>query len=177
MSLINDALKRAQQTPPVIAPATAVAPPLQLATQNPVSVTGWLIPAVVIFLVVAAVFFIGWALAHRSMKTEVVVPEPSSAVVNTEKAVTVEEQPAIRKTVPLAVTTPAPKPEPVIVNPPSAPKLQGVFFSHATSSAILDGQTVYVGDTFKQFQVKAIDKTSVTLLNAGGQTVKVVMNH
>jgi hypothetical protein len=177
MSLINDALKRAQQTPPVIASGAAPAP-LQPMPQNPVSVAGWLIPAVVIFLIVAAVFFIGWAMAHRSLRTEeAVVATPPGAVVKTENATTVPAQPVVEKPVPPVATVPAPKPEPIVVNPRSAPKLEGIFFSPASSTAILDGQTVQVGDTFKQYQVRAIDKTSVTLLDADGRMIKVVMNH
>ena len=81
MSLINDALKQARQNPPSDTPPSAPPPmtPLQPAAHNPVPVAGWLIPAIVIFLIVAAVFFMGWAMANRSVSSKVVASPPPAA--------------------------------------------------------------------------------------------------
>jgi anti-sigma factor RsiW len=180
MSLINDALKRAQQNsapkpPPAIPPLKLqAAPPVQRqpsAVRTGSPVTAWLLPAILIFLVIAAVFAVGWTAAHRSVTRVIPTPEPVAAALPAQ-AVQAPE------TAPVSVpdnSTPDPvadlKPS-VVINPANAPKLQGIFYSPTKPSAILDGQTVRPGDSFQQFRVKEITQNTVTLTKADGSAIR-----
>jgi hypothetical protein len=53
--------------------------------------------------------------------------------------------------------------------PPSAFKLQGIFYRPANPSAVVNARTVFVGDRIANAKVKAIDQQSVTL-EVGGET-------
>lgn len=173
MSLINDALKRARQTPPPAVAAPLPMPTPHSVTPSPVSAAGWLIPAVVIFLVVAGLFFVGWAVAGHSVSRQNAAAAPAPA-----PAVVASATPPAAKPVPLPATAPkpaAPAPAPV-VNPPAAPRLQGIFYSPTAPSAIVDGQTVRPGDQLLSYRVVEITKLSVTLAAADGKTVKLTMS-
>jgi hypothetical protein len=65
----------------------------------------------------------------------------------------------------------------VVVNPPNAPKLQGIFYSPTTPTAIIDGLTVRPGDHFRQFHVGEITRNSVTLTKADGSAIRLGMGH
>ena len=52
-------------------------------------------------------------------------------------------------------------------SPVSSLKLQGIFYRKAGSSALIDGQTVAVGDWIGAAQVTAIDKKTVTMEVSG----------
>jgi hypothetical protein len=159
MSLINDALKQARQAPQRNAPNTL--PPLHAAHDEAPSAAVWIIPAVIIFLIVAAIFFIGWASAHHTART--IAAQPTVAGTQIVAEVTV---PVI-----------APRPEPVVpVNPPEAPTLQGIFYSATDPTAIVDGKTVGVGDRFKQYRVKEITKYTVILTGADGKDIRLGMS-
>ena len=176
MSLINDALKQARQNPPSDAPPPAPPPmpPMQPTAHNPVPVAGWLIPAIVIFLIVAAVFFMGWAMANRSVSSKVILPPVVAA-----------PAPAPVTPVPSAVASPAvapapaPEPPPAVVVQPSRtlPVLQGIFYSPTAPSAIVDGKTVHLGDSLRQYRVKEITRSTVTLVDAAGKTTKLIMGN
>lgn len=170
MSLINDALKQARQNPPPSAqPPQQSLPPLQPVAQQPLSVAGWLIPAIVIFLIVAAIFCIGWAMASRSANTKVAAPVAAPIPI-------VVAVPAPAPVVAPPVVTPAPEPTPVVTTI-KLPILQGIFYSPTAPSAIVDGKTVHPGDSFKQYRVEEIGKSSVTLLDGNGQAIKLVMEN
>jgi hypothetical protein len=64
MSLINDALKRAQAAQQEGSPP--VAPPLPPVEAGPRGGTGWFLPLLVILLLAAAGFFIGMAFTKRT---------------------------------------------------------------------------------------------------------------
>jgi hypothetical protein len=148
MSLINDALKQARQAPPRNVPSSL--PPLQPVPEES-SGAVWLIPAIVIFLIVAAIFFIGWAAAHNTVR---------SIVTNSGPAATQADETA---TAPVVIPHEAPPPPPP-PPPVELPRLQGIFYSATAPTAILDGKTVAPGDQFKDFHVKAISKFTVTLV-------------
>lgn len=184
MSLINDALKRAQQAPPVVTSVQPPPPPVPV-PQKPVPVTSWLIPAVVLILVMAAVFFIGWGVAHRSVADSV---EPETAQVQPASAILppVAESPVVSPAPPVAPVSPvvpaAPAAPPVSaapepVNPLFAPKLQGIFYSPTDPTAILDGKTVHRGDRFKKYLVREITPASVILLDDDHKAIKLVMDN
>ena len=159
MSLINDALKQARKAPPRNTPSSL--PPLSPAASDSSPVLGWLLPAIVIILIVAAIFFIGWAVAHHSVH---------SIVTETNTDTT---QPVI--TMPVVSAAPAPAPEPL--NPPEAPKLQGIFYSPTAPEAIIDGRTVKPGDKFGQYKVKAISKYTVTLIGPDKKEIQIGMGN
>ena len=173
MSLINDALKRARQ-----AQAGEVQnplPPLPPTAGQPVSPGMWLLPAIVIFLVVAAIFFIGLAMARHSVHNTMAVP-PAPVIAVTQPA------PAVAP--PVAVQTPAPSPAAptVVVNspkppPPASPRLQGIFYSRSAPAAILDGKMVRPGDSFLQYRVTEITRSTVTLAAPGGKAVKLGLDN
>jgi hypothetical protein len=160
MSLINDALKRAKQAPP--RPPNAL-PPLQPVAEESPSVLVWLIPALVILLIVAAIFFIGLASAHHTVRTIAAALDPNAAT-----------QSVAELTLPVVVPHPEPPPP---VNPPDAPRLQGIFYSPTAPSAIVDGKTVGLGDKFRQYRVKEITKYTVTLVGPDGKTLKIGMGN
>ena len=170
MSLINDALKRARQTEPDATPAPL--PQIQPVAQPTTPVAGRMIPAVVIVLIVAAVFFIGWAMAHRSMTQVASVSPPVVAVTAPVPTPPPGLQAAVSA---VAVSPPVPAAPPVKALP--LPKLQGIFYSPTAPAAIVDGQTVRLGDQLNQYRVKAITKTTVTLVDAGGKTASLTMNN
>jgi len=178
MSLINDALKQARQNPPADAPPPAQPPlpPLQPAAHHPVPVAGWLIPAVVIFLIVAAVFFMGWALANRSVNTKVVVASSTAAAA---APASVSSVPAAIAAPPAAVPALAPTTAPpaTVVQPPALPVLQGIFYSPTAPSAIVNGKTVRPGDAFNQYRVQEITRSTLTLVDAAGKATKLVMGN
>lgn len=179
MSLINDALKRAQKAPPVITSASVPPPPpTQPAAHNPVSVTHWLIPAVIILLVAAATFFIGWGMAHHSLTRELKLVESkpvAAAVLPTPSPGAETTNPPA--SAPASVPAPVQPPQTMSVNPLFGPKLQGIFYSPTDPTAILDGKTVHVGDHFKSYRVAKITPTSVILRDSDNETVKVVMHN
>jgi hypothetical protein len=155
MSLINDALKQARQAPPRSTPSTM--PPLQPAHQESSNTAVWLVPAIIIFLVFAAIFFIGWASMHRTVHSIVTAPADPETV-------TQQEAEVIR---PIAPAEPAPPP---VVE---LPRLQGIFYSTTAPSAIMDGKTIRPGDTFKQYKVKDITKFNVILIGPDKKEIKV----
>jgi len=158
MSLINDALKRAKQAPPRNTPTSV--PPLRPVAEESSWFPGWLIPLVLILLIFAGIFFMGWSVSHRAVRNIVTAP-----ATNQEVAI-----------VPLPVAAPRAEP-PAPVAPPNLPELQGIFYSPTMPSAIVDGKTIRPGDHFKQYRVKEITKYTVTLIDAAGKPVKLGMSN
>ena len=161
MSLINDALKQARKAPPRNTPSAL--PPLQPMADEGSPVAAWLVPAVVIILIVAAIFFIGWAVAHHTVRTIVTTPDVTTTTQATE--------------VKVPVVTPRPVEPPPPLNPPDAPKLQAIFYTPPKPSAIIDGKTYRPGDKFGSYQVKAISKYTVTLLGPDKKEIQIGMGN
>jgi len=162
MSLINDALKQARKAPPRNVPSS-LSPLQPTAASEPSAALIWLLPAVVIVLIVAAIFFIGWAVAHHTVRTTEVAGDATA----TQQAPTVS----------LPVAKP-PLPPPPPVNPPNAPRLQGIFYSPTAPSAIIDGKTVKPGDHVgDNYRVKAISKYTVTLVGADKKEIQIGMGN
>ena len=161
MSLINDALKQARKAPPRNTPSAL--PPLQPMADERSPVAAWLVPAIVILLIVAAIFFIGWAVAHHTVRTIVTTPDVTTTTQATE--------------VKVPVVTPRPVEPPPPLNPPDAPKLQAIFYTPPKPSAIIDGKTYRPGDKFGQYQVKAISKYTVTLLGPDKKEIQIGMGN
>lgn len=157
MSLINDALKQARKAPPRNTPSAL--PPLHPVTGETSPVVEWLLAATVILLIVAAIFFIGWAVAHHAVRTIVSAPDPSATT------------PVAQISQPVAAPQPVEPPPPL--NPPDAPKLQGIFYSPTRPSAIVNGKTVRPGDQFYEFHVKSISKYTVTLIGPDKKEIQI----
>jgi hypothetical protein len=165
MSQINDALKQARQAPPRSLPN--VMQPLQPAADESSPPAIWLIPAIVIVLIVAAIFFIGWAAAHNTVRTITTNPGP---------AATQEEDTYAAPVAPSPTATPAqPQTPPPPLVLPKLPKLQGIFYSTTAPTAILDGKTVSPGDQLNNFKVKTISKYTVTLIGPDKKEYEVGM--
>ena len=161
MSLINDALKEARKVPPRTPGAM---PPLRPADDEPSPVQSWLIPALVIILILVAIFFTGWILAHRAVDDAVIQANAQVA------AQPVTDQIPDVKPAPAPALAESP-------NPSDTPVLQGIFYSPTAPSAIVDGKTVRPGDKFKQYRVEEITKYTVTLINSNGKSVKIGMGN
>jgi hypothetical protein len=162
MSLINDALKQARKAPPRNTPSAV--PPLRPASDESSPVAAWLLPAIVIILIVAAIFFIGWAVARHTVRTIVAVPESIAATQQVAAIV-----------VPVVTAQPVEPPPPV--NPPDSPKLQGIFYSPTSPSAIIDGKIVRPGDQYHEYRVKAISKYTVTLVGPDKKEIQIGMDN
>ena len=200
MSLINDALKQARKSAPSNLPSTM--PLLQPVAEDTSFMPAWFWPSLVILLVAAAIFFIGWAVARRSVR--VVVMQPKAAVATPAVASTsvpsVKPQPATATAAPsvqpqpvAATSVPIVQPPPVAVatvagvqpqpvahtppptTPPAPPKLQGITYSRTAPTAIVDGKILHPGDQVGQYRVKLISKSSVTLIGPDKQEFQISM--
>jgi hypothetical protein len=177
MSRINDALKQARQaqrqTPPsALTPLPPVAPrpgPAQMAreTDSPGSAIGWIWPGVVGFLIVTACLLIGLALVMRT-------PIKTAG----------DSNPPVAQPVKLTATpipTPTSKAPPVAIPVPSSPPppktgLQGIVYTATRPWAIVNGQTVQVGDQLGEFRVVSISQHDVTLEKADGSQKKLILS-
>jgi hypothetical protein len=164
MSQINEALKRAKesqkQEPPPLPPGTPPLPPVEPESSGNIV---WL---VLIFVIIAiACFFIGLSFATRKPATETTV-----TVTNVVQAIAPVPVPA--KPAPATnVIVPPPKPA------PPALKLEGILYVPGQPpQAIVNGQTVYVGDTVNGFRVKTISKNNVSFIALDGTEKNLVLN-
>ncbi len=164
MSLINDALKRAQNSQQNSPPSGA--PPLPPVETDERGGSGWILVVAVFLFLAAACFFIGPSLfGHKT-------PPPAAA-----KAQEISSPPAVA-----TPPTPVPAPEAVALPPPvtdtnppqpaitaeQPPRVQGIIFNAARPVAIVDGKAVNVGDRVGDFQVKQILKNSVIFQRSDG---------
>ena len=179
MSLINDALKRAQEAQRKDSPAYIVSPmrpnapaparmPMPRRKQRNFS---WIMPVVIILLVLVAVFFMVMAMAERTVKTIVAAPE-----ISTTQPVETAAAPAPNPPAPTAVVATEPPPEvigPAAIIVADVPKpviiLQGVVNDPKHPWAIVNGKTVYLGDNVEGMRVTKISRSSITL-TGNGQT-------
>jgi hypothetical protein len=189
MSLINDALKRANQVAPPEPPTEEsqglepVEAPSQPALTWPVIV----FPILVFFIIALAAFFLVRGLERKSAdkgtsSQRLMARERASSPEETEPVAPAAVEPvaavAKQTNVPIpqsqtpapAVAEPAPKPAPsqsitVPASATAAPvfKLHGIFFHAKKPSALINSQTLYVGDRVGNARVVAIEKSSVTI--------------
>jgi hypothetical protein len=155
MSLINDALKRAKQsqqpmqTPPPV-------PPLPSVEAAPQGGMAWFFPVAILLLVAVACFFIIFAF----FITRKPVAQITTAPQNAQPAAVVlpKTPPMSNRVVAVAAIKPA----------PPALKVQGIFYSDAKWQAIVNGQSVFVGDNVNGFRVKLISKNNVSFVAPDG---------
>jgi hypothetical protein len=160
MSLINDALKQARKNPPPAAPGALSPLPPVAANARPKNF--WLVPVLIVGLMLFAASLIGWVVFHPRTAA---VPAPATPPVAPVAAA------------PAPAPAPPPASEPVVIDLSTLPTLQGILFSPRTPLAIIDGKTVGVGDRFGEYQVKAITKTTATIIGADGKSVQLTMSH
>ncbi len=153
MSLINDALKRARdlhrKNPP---PGSPPLTPFEARKKE--GGAGWILPAVIIVLIVAALFFVAFALIQHGVKKIVNAPE----ITETQEVETVAAS--------------IPSPPPPVIGPaaitndvsPAPLHVQGIAYGSVHPWAIIDGRTVFAGDYVGGMRVKAISRNSVTLV-------------
>ena len=151
MSLINDALKRARESQQK-SPASG-APPLPPVESPARGGTGWILAAAAILFLAAACLFIGPVLFGHKVSPVAAAKTPE---------------------IPAPATNALPPPA-TNTNPPTVagaveqlPKVQGIIFNAARPLAIVNGQTVNVGDRVGDLQVKQILKNSVIFQRPDG---------
>jgi len=167
MSNINDALKRTQQAQT----KTSTMPDSKMPGMPPVNsrpdrATSWILPVMVSFLLVAAGLFIGLALLTHTSNKMVVQARPRTTP--TAKS-GVASAPGPKPAAAAQATTPASIAAPAL-------KLQGIVYATTRPWAIVDGQTLHVGDPLGEYRVQAIAPDSVTLEKADGSREKLSLD-
>ena len=167
MSLINDAIKRAGQTPaaqPTPAQTTSGMRPIDY--QQPSRFPWAIVISILTPLFGLAIWFIvkGWELSKASP------PPVTEVVANARVQPTATLQTLDAATIGFQVA-----PTPMIVTQvvaaatessiPTFPKLklQGIYWRPARPSAVINAKTVYIGDKVEAARVTAIDHESVTV--------------
>jgi hypothetical protein len=166
MSLINDALKRARESQRNQPPGAPPLPPVESSTRGG---AGWILTAAAILFLAAVGLLLGpiW-FGHKSppagvAKTTAIPAPPPVAAAPVRVANTA---PSATNTTPPAVTNTNPPPPVVAVE--QLPKVQGIIFNAAHPLAIVNGQTVNVGDRVGNYQVKQITQNNVVFQRLDG---------
>ena len=188
MSLINDALKRATQAqPPSSTPAPGPESPMRPTdSHGSVGLPVYFMP-VLLFVVAGACFFIvqGWDAKRQSglypdpitihARESGGMPDTAAIAARDHGAQPVQADrqfalngPASAPGAATAVIAEEPDPTPAL-------RLQGIFYRPSKPSAVINSQTVFIGDSIAGGKVKAITRDSVTLI-VDGQT-KVLTLH
>jgi hypothetical protein len=169
MSLINDALKRAeeaqQKTPPGGPALSPVAFPSRTGASR-------LVRLLVVLLLAAACFCLGLAMARRPVARIASRPEPTVRQPVEPVSIPAAVMPPVVLETNLAArsnTIPAPA-------TPPPPKLQGIVYDPVRPWAIVNGRTVYPGSRVGDLQVKEILKDTVTLEGADGSRQKLFLS-
>jgi hypothetical protein len=187
MSLINEALKRANQSrPPRTLDETHLPPMRPVATAaHPVIWPLALVTLALLFLFTLAIWFLwhGWqAIRHDQVQVE---PAPVSAREPNHHPTPASAQPAQRPTISVPAPRTAPPAAILITNPaspadvppagaaPPAPefKLQAIFYRPNRASVMVNSKMLGVGESVDGARVLAITRSSVTLLHAGATNV------
>ncbi|MGH7942175.1 MAG: hypothetical protein ACREE6_02360 [Limisphaerales bacterium] len=169
MSLINDALKRASQSQQqqgdtvriTLKPPSTPAPKLQPAR-------GLAIPVLIILLIATAGVFLRLAHHRRSPVSRVRI----AAAVPPPVHVVAPPKPASPAAQTVAFTGPARTPSPP---PPPPLKIQGISSYNAKWQAIVNGKTVFVGDTVNGFRIAVISRNNVLFIAPDGTQKKLAL--
>lgn len=193
MSLINDALKRANQNS-AAAPAPSSAPPsMVVAGSAPVRRGGssWAMPALVVGMIGCSAFFF-WKWRQSSQAAPIpaaaMAPAETSAQVVAPSAAPhvpgVPTQPAPAPTVTAATPLPPAAPAPAAVSPipptaPAAPvletalpdttpiRLQAILYRLRNPTAILNGRTLEIGQSVAGARLVDIQRSHVVIERHG----------
>ena len=201
MSLINDALKRATQSPTASATSPAPEPrnPMQPVDYRRGKLPWFFFPCLFFILAGACWFIVIGLEASRfpSNPMKVHAREPISNPEPTSTTTATAPSDGVSPSELLAAGISAPPPDTVptqfpnrnfsLEDAPAAPaasaeatalttapesskpayKLQGIFYRPSRPSAVVNAQTVYIGDTVSGGKVKSIQRDRVTLLVEG----------
>jgi hypothetical protein len=167
MSLINDALKQVQPTPPRNGSNPRPIFRTEVKKSSPVAL--WVVSTLAILLIATGIFFLGWSISESA--TDRIVTKPA---VNTNNTAAIAEVPPPAVEVSPAVTNPPPASEPETTDVP-VPRLQGIFYSPTAPTAIMGGKTVRPGDQIGPYYVKTISKYTVTLVGPDHKDILVGM--
>ena len=165
MSLINDALKRAkhsQQQQPAPAPPLMPALPVHSESHGGAN---WLFAVLIVALIVVSCFLILLAVGPRKQIAHSAPPAAPAQYAQTAPPSSVLPKAAV--TPPPAAIAPT-QTVAVVAPPPPALKVQGIFYNSARPQAIVNGQTVYIGDDVNGFRVKQISKDEVSFTAPDG---------
>ena len=154
MSQINDALKRAKDTPPKNMPSS-MAPMMPVDALAAEHGANWIRPAAIILvlLLIASLFIAISSGSHTGPK---IIAEPAAA-----PAPVVQIAPAP------APAPAAPAPIALAANVPKPARIQGIVDDPVHPYAIVSGKTVYVGDQMDGQRVTAISPDAITLVGNG----------
>jgi hypothetical protein len=176
MSLINDALKRAQEAQRPNAPSSVASIRTIPTRPKERPFTGRLLIVIIFLLLSAAFAFIGLAMTGRLAKKDAGAPPMVPAQPVAVAAATAQP---FAIPVPVAAAAPAtpgqPKSAPAAAVVPALPPLvlpdslhvQGIAYDPVRPWAIVSGRTVYVGDLVKGVRVMKITQNTVTFGNNG----------
>jgi hypothetical protein len=181
MSLINDALKRAQeaQRPSTSSGAASIRSIDSGPQARPL--TSRLLVVAVFLLLAAAFVFIGVAMIGHLVHKPTAAP-PSTSIQQPVAMATASSQPVAAAPVVAAIAShpaaaPVPSPAPVVAAPlvmpppplvlPDSLHVQGIAYDPVRPWAIVSGRTVYVGDLVKGVRVMAITQNTVTFGSNG----------
>ena len=164
MSLINEALKRAQEAQrPHSSPrlASLSAPPDQ-PQETPFPSRTW---ATLLLLMAGGLLLAGLSLPGIFANKKVGLPPvpPPATLVAPLPAADVPSPPAPPVASAPLLEIAAPAPEPLALA--DSLHLQGIVFDSVKSWAIVRGKTVYIGSLIKGWRVTAITRDSVTVIN------------
>jgi hypothetical protein len=166
MSHINDALKRAQEAQQENPPTT---PPLEFRPvepdQQPPRRSTTLM--VGLSLVIVAILGLSSLLVYFISQSDSSTLQVAARVIDPPLAplAAVSNAPAEPKTNMVIDVAAA------VVNPPAPMKLQGIFFNPKNPSALVNGQSVNLGDRVGGFRVMGISPVAVTLVSATATNV------
>jgi len=168
MSLINDALKKASQTPAPTAPAPTKEP-LHVATHAPSP--RW--PLFVIPPLVAVVFATGTFMVMRGWQSQRTVSAKEAVVETTGDTSSPVPTPAVAVPVATTLPTPASATNTATVEPAAFPtlKLQGVIWNPRRPSAVINGKSLFVGEKVERAIVTAIEQDNVKVTWNGEERV------
>lgn len=187
MSLINEALKRAQEAKP---PPPPEHPNLPLRPVEPeqqmVRGVGLLVPGLLAALALLGLFLV-WQVWQRQ---SVQAPGQTEWSVLPVRANTTKPAPLPEPAPPPAATEPAPAVKEtnapaattnVITAPPLPPipamKLQGIVVSPRNSSALINGRTLFIGENIGAATVVKIEAKTVTLSHPGTTNIVLMLDN
>jgi len=189
MSLINDALKRATQARTPKAEGTTEAPMRTAESHGSIGLPTYFMPAI-LFVVTGACFFVvrSWdAQRHARVSPQPVViqarevpqPAPTAPSAPTKTSPVPAAEAAVNKEVPHPIPDNrqfAVEETPQAPPPPAEElfRLQGIFYRPSKPAAVVNSQTVYIGDTVGNGKVRAITRESVTITVAGQDKILVL---
>lgn len=192
MSLINDALKRAQQAPPRPPAGPVPNPHLQPAqpSRGGLKGLGLGVPLALAGCALLLLVFY-WRVSNREVQARSEAPPaPAAATVAQQPTPAAQPEPAPAPPKPAPSAQPAPVAASATVPPaenaqaaagsnatvvaeaapkPVLPRLQGIIYNPSRPSAVLSGHTLFVGEHLGPFRLVAVTHDSATLVG-GGET-------